>query len=446
MALGPVAHRVEVDVDHGADLFALVAIGHDLLDVREELELVLDVLGREHRAVVGASLEPAHVLDAVDDLQVAVRVDEAGVAGVVPAVRRQHLGRGLRVLVIALEQAGRLDQDLAVVGDADFHALARHADGVGAGLMVRLQAHEHRRFRGAVELLQVHADRAVKAEQVRAYGLAGGVGHAHPAHAQVVAQRAVDQQIAQSVQQALSQAQRLAIEARRAYAPRQVHEVMEHGALQAPGVFHAYRHAGQQAFKDARRRKVVGRADFLQVDADGRAGLRAVDHIAAGQPLGVAEDVLADPGRWQVGQHVLVTGQRVKLGANLGPVDQRGMGVDHALGVAGGAGGEEHRGHVTGLRFRHFGAEKVRVLAGVNRSSGNQLVQRGQARLVVLAQAARVVVKDMGQLRALGAQFEHLVDLLLVLDHGEAHLGVVDRKHAFGGHRVLVQRHRNRAQ
>ena len=122
------------------------------------------------------------------------------------------------------------------------------------------------------------------------------------------------------------------------------------------------------------------------------------------------------------------------------------MGVDHPLGVARGAGGEEHRGHVVGTRLRHFGAEKVRVLAGMNGAGGHQLVQRGQARLVVLAQAARVVVKDMGQLRALGAQFEHLVDLLLVLDHGEAHLGVVDRKRAFGRHRVLVQRHRNRAQ
>jgi hypothetical protein len=52
--------------------------------VREELELVLDVLGREHGAVVGPLA--AHVLGAVDDLQVAVRVEKAGVAGVVPAV------------------------------------------------------------------------------------------------------------------------------------------------------------------------------------------------------------------------------------------------------------------------------------------------------------------------------------------------------------------------
>ena len=61
-ALGPVAHGLEVDVDEGADAVAAVAEGHGLLDVREELELVLHVLGREHRAVVGAAqIGRAHV-------------------------------------------------------------------------------------------------------------------------------------------------------------------------------------------------------------------------------------------------------------------------------------------------------------------------------------------------------------------------------------------------
>ena len=113
--LGPVAHGLEVDVDEGAHLLAPVTEGHRLLDVREELELVLHVLGREHGAIIGPAQDAAHVLGAVDDLQVAVRIEEAGVAGVVPAVRREHLGRGLGVLVVTLEQAGALHQDLAVV-------------------------------------------------------------------------------------------------------------------------------------------------------------------------------------------------------------------------------------------------------------------------------------------------------------------------------------------
>jgi len=63
--------------------------------VREELELVLDVLGREERAVG----EAPDVLGAVDDLQVAVRIQEAGVARVVPAFGGLHFGGGFRVLV-----------------------------------------------------------------------------------------------------------------------------------------------------------------------------------------------------------------------------------------------------------------------------------------------------------------------------------------------------------
>jgi hypothetical protein len=52
--------------------------------------------------------ETADVLGAVDDLQVAAGIQEAGVAGVVPAIGREHLGGGGRVLVVLLEQPGLL--------------------------------------------------------------------------------------------------------------------------------------------------------------------------------------------------------------------------------------------------------------------------------------------------------------------------------------------------
>ena len=90
--LGPVADRVHVDVDERADAVAVVAEGDRLLDDGEELELVLDVVRREHRAVG----ELAHVLGAVDDLQVAVVVEEAGVAGVEVAVGVDRLRRSPR--------------------------------------------------------------------------------------------------------------------------------------------------------------------------------------------------------------------------------------------------------------------------------------------------------------------------------------------------------------
>jgi hypothetical protein len=73
----------------------------------------------------------------------------------------------------------------------------------------------------------------------------------------------------------------------------------------------------------------------------------------------------------------------------------------------------------------------------------DQVVQRSQAALAVVAQAAGIVVPDVRELWTLLAHLEHLVDLLLVLDHGKRDLGVVDRVDELGRHGVLVQRHRN---
>src|SRR5690606_7032261 len=50
-ALGPVADRFQVDVDEGADLGAIGPEGDGFLDEGEELQLVLDVLGREQAAI-----------------------------------------------------------------------------------------------------------------------------------------------------------------------------------------------------------------------------------------------------------------------------------------------------------------------------------------------------------------------------------------------------------
>ena len=69
--LGPLADRAHVDGDHRRHERALVAERHRLADVGAELQLVLDELRRERRAVG----ELAHVLGAVDDGEMAARVD-----------------------------------------------------------------------------------------------------------------------------------------------------------------------------------------------------------------------------------------------------------------------------------------------------------------------------------------------------------------------------------
>ena len=406
----------------------------------KELELVLDVLRGEQRAVAGAAGEPADVLGAVDDLQVPGRVHEAGVAGAVPAVGAQDLRGRLGILVVLLQQPRRADQDLAAVGHLDLDAFDRHADGVGARLVVGLQADEHRGLGRAVELLQVDAERAVEGEEVRADRLAGGVGDAHPGKAQRVAQRRVDQDLAEGVAQAVERADGLAVHQRRPDPARQRHRPVEQPALQPAGVFHADHHAGEQALEDARRREVVGRADLLQVDRHRACRLRAVDDVAADQPLRVGEDVLADPGGRQVGEHLVVGGELVEAGAGRGAVDQGLVGMDDTLRIAGRAGGEEQRGDVGGLRLGDLGLEEAGMLLVPGAAGRDQRVERREAGLAVVAQSSRVVVPDARDPRARGAHLDHLVDLLLVLDDRESDLGI-----ARSGTRTRSRRHPGRA-
>jgi hypothetical protein len=174
----------------------IVPEGHGLLDVRKELELVLDVIRREY----GAARELADVLRPVDDPQVPVLVEEPGVPGVKISFRVDRFRGGIGPAVIFLEQHGTADQHLAVTRDPDFGAGSGLPDAVEPDLAVGLQADVGARFRRTIELLQVDADRAVEAEEVGPDRRAGGVGNADPAHAEHVAQRCIDEEVAQPVE------------------------------------------------------------------------------------------------------------------------------------------------------------------------------------------------------------------------------------------------------
>src|SRR3546814_1034872 len=86
------------------------------------------------------------------------------------------------------------EHHLASVGNLDFHIDRGLADGVGGDLAVRLNGDEDARLGRAVKLLQVHAEGAVKVEDVGADGLAGGIGEVDAGEAEGVLQRPVDQQ------------------------------------------------------------------------------------------------------------------------------------------------------------------------------------------------------------------------------------------------------------
>ena len=120
--------------------------------------------------------------------------------------------------------------------------------------------------------------------------------------------------------------------------------------------------------------------------------------------------------------------------------------MHHAFGVARGARGEKHGGHVVGLVDGHFFVEKCGGLLCKLLAPVLQVRQADQTNLLVVAQSAWVVKINMCQPCTVRANFQQLIDLLLVFHHRKTHIGIVNGKHIFSGDSVLVKRHWNRTQ
>ena len=84
LLVGPSADSRHIDVDQHADHVAPVAESNRFLDVRNELELVFEQL----RRIEGAVVQGADILHAVDDPQMPVIAQVAGVAGAGTSLRR----------------------------------------------------------------------------------------------------------------------------------------------------------------------------------------------------------------------------------------------------------------------------------------------------------------------------------------------------------------------
>ena len=121
---------------------------------RAGLELVLDRLGGDE--LTARRLE--QVLFAVGDLEIAVGVDFADVAGVQPTVDQGRCGR-LGVLIVALHDVGPADQDLTVVGDLDLDVANDLTDGAEAGLSRLVDGDDGRGLGEAVGFVDSEARR-----------------------------------------------------------------------------------------------------------------------------------------------------------------------------------------------------------------------------------------------------------------------------------------------
>src|SRR5262249_5969328 len=237
------------------------------------LQLVLDVLGGEQRPVG----EAAHVFRAVDDLEVAGRIEESGVARAHPATLEHDVPGGRLVLEVALEDTRAAIEHLALRRDLELDVFDRRADGIEPHVAVALDGDEDARLRHAIELLDVDPEAAEEDEDLGTDRLAGRVGAAHAPHAEVVAQRPVHEQPAQRTEQPAPRRNRASAQTRTLDVLGEIEEEAYEPALGPGTVLEAHHHGGEQALPDARWREEVRRSDLTQIGQNRGGALRTID-------------------------------------------------------------------------------------------------------------------------------------------------------------------------
>ena len=155
--------------------------------------------------------------------------------------------------------------------------------------------------------------------------------------------------------------------------------------------------------------------------------------------------MVADPGHRQVGENGVLWTQVVEFAAALRRGDEGEMRLADALGPAGRSGSVEHDADVAGFAPCNLAVQEFRPLPVVNAAHFHDLIEALEFGLDIVAQAARIVVEDVAQGRALAHDLQHLVHLFLVFDDGEPDLGILKHESHLCRNGVLVQGDRHAA-
>src|SRR5207245_10805457 len=108
-------------------------------------------------------------------------------------------------------------------------------DGFRVDLALGLRRTDTGQFCGAVDLLQIDPDRAEKANDFRAERSAAGIDKPSPPEPELVAQRTVNQHLANGAQEAQTERQRLALRRGKLGALGDAAEEIENAALERRG-------------------------------------------------------------------------------------------------------------------------------------------------------------------------------------------------------------------
>ena len=157
----PALNHGEIGHDEGDHEFAPVAEDGGVEDERARLERILDGLRRDVFSARGFQ----QILFPVGDVQVAVRVEVADVAGAKPTVFRKNFPCGVRVAIVALHHARAFHQDFSVGRDFHFDVRDRPA-GASDPVHGVVARHNRRGFRESIALIDGDADGPEEFRQV----------------------------------------------------------------------------------------------------------------------------------------------------------------------------------------------------------------------------------------------------------------------------------------
>ena len=126
------------------------------------------------------------------------RIDQARIAGLEPTVGGHGRARRILLLVVAQEHAWTLHLHLAALADAHIDARQRAPDGIRVGGIIGLRGDQRAGLGRAVDLFQIHAKGAEKAERIRSQRRTAGQAPARIAQAELIAHRTVDEDLAET--------------------------------------------------------------------------------------------------------------------------------------------------------------------------------------------------------------------------------------------------------
>ena len=200
--------------------------------------------------------------------------------------------------------------------------------------------------------------------------------------------------------------------------PGEIHRRFQKGFLDRPGVGHRQGHVGLDLFPDARHAEEDSRRNLAQVLLNGAQAFAEIHLIARLHRKKDGKELFGHVTERQVGDDPIFVRARRHLQrriANGGDVAER----DHRrLGQAGGAGGKDDQRGVVGMMLGEHPVEKI----GLTRRFAvfHHRGVRGELGVVVAAQALFIDGDDFADHRQVVDDFQHLVDLLLILaDHGD---------------------------